>query len=101
MWASDHSYFADFLLGWISRCDRGSEEDARWACGTVASPYLTRDQPRSGSEPVNIISIVAAPIVRGAAVATVAVGAVFVALILAETLNRSPDEIAKEARPVD
>ena len=50
---------------------------------------------------MNIIGIVAARIVGGAAVATVAVGAVFVALILAETLSRCPDEIAKEPRLVD
>jgi len=50
---------------------------------------------------VNVLGIVAARIVGGAAVATVAVGAVFVALMLVETLSRSPDEIAKEPRPVD
>ena len=50
---------------------------------------------------MNIVGIVAARVVGGAAVATVAVGAVFVALILVETLSRSPDEIAKEPRPVD
>jgi ABC-type Na+ efflux pump permease subunit len=47
--------------------------------------------------PVSIVGVVAARIVGGAAVATVAVGVVFVALMLVECLSRSPDEIAKEA----
>jgi hypothetical protein len=42
------------------------------------------------------MSIVAARIVGGAAVAAVAVGVVFVALMLVESLSRSPDEIAKD-----
>jgi hypothetical protein len=46
--------------------------------------------------PVSIVGVVAARIVGGAAVATVAVGVVFVALMLVESLSRSPDEIAKE-----
>jgi len=47
--------------------------------------------------PVRIVRILAARIVGGAAVATVAVGVVFVALMLVESLSRSADEIAKEA----
>jgi ABC-type Na+ efflux pump permease subunit len=39
--------------------------------------------------------IIAARILGGAAVASVAVGVVFVALMLVEALSRSPDEIAK------
>ena len=50
---------------------------------------------------MSIVGIFAARIVGGAAVATVALGAVFVALMLVETLSRSPDEIAKAPRPVD
>ena len=50
---------------------------------------------------MNIVRIVATRIVGGAAVATVAVGAVLVALILVEALSQSPDEIAKEPRPID
>ena len=46
--------------------------------------------------PVSIVGVVAARIVGGAAVATVAVGVVFVARMLVESLSRSPDEIAKE-----
>ena len=46
--------------------------------------------------PMSILGIVAARIVGGAAVATVAVGVAFVALMLVESLSRSPDEIAKE-----
>jgi hypothetical protein len=42
---------------------------------------------------MNIVGIVAARIVGGAAVA---VGVVFVALMLVESLSRAPDEIAKE-----
>jgi hypothetical protein len=49
---------------------------------------------------VSVVGIFAARIVGGAAVATVAVGAVFVALMLVETLSRSPAEIAKEPRPI-
>jgi hypothetical protein len=45
---------------------------------------------------MNIVGIVAARIVGGAAVATVAVGVVFIALMLVESLSRAPDEIAKE-----
>jgi len=45
---------------------------------------------------MNIVSILAARIVGGAAVATVAVSVVFVALMLVESLSRTPDEIAKE-----
>ena len=71
----------------------------RWACRIVAyKPILkmvTWDQPPSGN-PMHIVGIVAAPIVGGAAVATVAVGVVFVALMLVESLSRTPDEIAKE-----
>jgi ABC-type Na+ efflux pump permease subunit len=40
-------------------------------------------------------AIIAARILGGAAVASVAVGVVFVALMLVEALSRSPDEIAK------
>jgi len=53
------------------------------------------------SEPMSIVGIVAARIVGGAVVATAAVGVVFVAMMLVETLSRYPDEIAKESRPVD
>jgi ABC-type Na+ efflux pump permease subunit len=52
------------------------------------------------SEPMSIVGIVAARIVGGAVVATAAVGVVFVAIMLVESLNRSPAEIAKEPRPV-
>ena len=45
---------------------------------------------------MSIVGIVAARIVGGAAVATVGVGVVFVALMLVESLSRAPDEIAKE-----
>jgi hypothetical protein len=45
---------------------------------------------------MHIVGIVAARIVGGAAVATVAVGVVFFALMLVESLSRTPDEIAKE-----
>jgi hypothetical protein len=45
---------------------------------------------------MSIVGIVAARIVGGAAVATLAVGVVFVALMLVESLSRSPDEIAKD-----
>jgi hypothetical protein len=45
---------------------------------------------------MHIVGIVAARIVGGAAVATVAVGVVFVALMLVESLSRTPDEIANE-----
>ena len=54
-----------------------------------------------GSESMGIVGILAARIVGGAAVATVAVGVVFVALMLVESLSQSPDEIAKERRPVN
>ena len=61
----------------------------------------TKILSQAHTEPVNIVGIVAARIVSGAAVATVAAGAVLVALILVEALSQSPDEIAKEPRPVD
>jgi hypothetical protein len=80
--------------------DRSSEERARWACGTVANTYLDKINRDLGSEPVNVLGVVAARIVGGAAVGTVAMGVVFVALMLVETLSQSPDEIAKEFRPV-
>ena len=47
--------------------------------------------------PLSIVGVVAARVVGGAAVATVAVGVVFIALMLVESLSRSPDEIAKQA----
>jgi hypothetical protein len=49
---------------------------------------------------MSIVGIVAARIVGGAVVATAAVGVVFVAMMLVESLSRSPAEIAKEPRPV-
>ena len=45
---------------------------------------------------MSILGIVAARIVGGAAVATVAVGVVFAALMLVESLSQPPDEIAKD-----
>ena len=89
------------IVFYIGRVDRSSKERARWACRTVASPYLNKTNRDLGSEPVNVVGIVAARIVGGAAAATVAVGAVFVALMLVETLSRPPHEIAKKPRPVD
>jgi hypothetical protein len=84
---------------WVPR-RRSLEDCAHWGCRTVAyKPILrmvTWDQLRSGSESMSIVGIVAARIVGGAAVATVAVGVVFVALMLVESLSRSPDEIAKD-----
>ena len=44
---------------------------------------------------MSTVGIIAARILGGAAVATVAVAVVFVARMLVEALSRSPDEIAK------
>jgi hypothetical protein len=46
-------------------------------------------------ETMSIVGIVTTRIVGGAAMATVAVGVVLVALMLVESLSQSPDEIAK------